>query len=745
MRFCGRDNTPLTLSSSLPVLSRCARFGLVITALLPVAAAAQQICLPDTLLRPAISGEPDAEGQYPVELEGDEVESVKEETVTMRGNAQMRRGREALFADEVTYYRPTDEIEGKGSVVLYSPAGDRLEADYLKFQVPTHIGEADQAKYQLAHRDRRPKDPDNVFIQARGDAEKVYFEGHDVTRMENVTYTNCAKDQDDVILTARELTIDQGTGRGLAKNVTLRFKDVPVFYLPAISFPINDDRKTGLLFPSFGVQEDSGFVLATPFYWNIAPNYDATITPRVFTNRGLQMAGEFRYLHEDSLGFLYGEYMPDDSEFNDDRGRFWARHNQRFTSRWSGKVDYQTVSDDDYFDDFSNDIQVSATTFLPQVAEVAYNGRIWDFQARAFAYETVDENISPFNEPFDRLPQLRLLGNFPKGPLGIRSRLDTDLVRFDHGERTDGVRINATPSVWHVVRNAWGYVRPQASLRHISYDLNDTAPDQDSSPSVTVPILSLDSGIVFERNATWLGDNFIQTLEPRAFYVYIPEENQDDQPNFDTGDINFNNFGNIFREERFFGGDRVGDTNQVTLGLTSRMIHEDTGHEWIRASIGQILFLEDRDVTLFEGSFTDDTSDFLTELVATWTSRWSSYGFLQWNDDDSEVREGKIDIRYRASPRQFLDFEYRFSRDLLEQFNVFAAWPLTDRWTLSFTERYSLRDEENLETKVGAGYDACCWQVRGFFQSRVENTGQTRNAIIFELELTGLTRIRAGF
>ncbi|MDH3638294.1 MAG: LPS assembly protein LptD, partial [Gammaproteobacteria bacterium] len=574
---------------------------------------------------------------------------------------------------------------------------------------------------------------------------KVYFEGHDVTRLENVTYTTCAKDQDDVILTAKELTIDQGTGRGVAKNMTLRLEGVPVFYLPAISFPINDERKSGFLFPSFGAQEDSGFVLATPYYWNIAPNYDATITPRIFTNRGLQVAGDFRYLHEKSRGFLYGEYMPDDSEFDDDRGRFWARHNQEFTPRWNGKIDYQTVSDDDYFDDFSNDIQVSATTFLPQVAEVAYDGRVWDFQARAFAYETVDENISSFNEPFDRLPQLRLIGNFRDWPLDIRARLDTELVRFDHDERTDGTRINAIPSVWRMFRNEWGYARPRVSVRHISYDLDNTAEDQDSSPSVTVPIFSFDTGIAFERNATWLGDNFNHTLEPRVFYVYIPEENQDDQPNFDTSDINFNNFGNIFREERFFGGDRVGDTNQVTLGLTSRMIHEETGREWMRGSIGQIFFLEDREVTLFDGAFTDDSGDYLAEAVVTWTPRWSSYGFLQWNDDDSEVREGKADIRYRASARQFLDLEYRFSRDALEQLNVFAAWPLSDRWTLNFTERYSLRDEENLETNVGVGYDACCWKVRGFFQTRVENTGNTRNAILFELELTGLTRIRAGF
>ncbi len=663
----------------------------------------------------------------------------------MRGNAQMKRGREALFADEVTYHRETDEVEGKGSVVLYSPAGDRLEADYLRFQVPTHIGEADKAKYQLAHRDRRPKDEDSVYIQARGDAEKVFFEGHDVTRLENVTYTTCAKAQDDVLLTARELTIDQGTGQGLAKNVWLRFRDVPVFYLPAISFPINDERKTGFLFPSFGAQEDSGFVFATPYYWNIAPNYDATITPRIYTNRGLQVSADFRYLREDYRGFLYGEYMPDDSEFDDDRGRFWVRHNHEFSRRWSGKVDVQAVSDDDYFDDFSNDVQVSATTFLPQIAQVAYNGRIWDFQARAFAYQTVDPNIAPVNEPFDRLPQLRLTGNFPKGPWEIRSRLETELVRFDHDERTDGTRLNVTPALWQVWRNEWGFVRPRASLRHISYDLSDTAPDQDSSPSATVPIFSVDTGIAFERNATWLGENFLHTLEPRAFYVYIPEEDQDDLPVFDTSDVNFNNFGNLFREERFFGGDRIGDTNQITLGVTSRFIHEDTGREWMRGSIGQIFFLEDREVTLFDGTFTDDTSDFLAEVVANLTPRWSTYGFLQWNDDDSEVREGKFDLRYRANPRKFVDFEYRFSRDALEQFNIFAALPLSDRWTLSFTERYSLRDDENLETKVGAGYDACCWKVRGFFQQRVENSGETRNAVIFELELTGLTRIRAGF
>lgn len=738
MRFPGPRNKPgwrFSTAAFVLVLSNC----FVIPA-----NAAQQACKPDVISRPK-PAQPGPEG-IPIELEGDQVESVKEEVVRLRGNATMKHGAEAMSGDELTYFRNTDEVEAKGDVTMYSRDGDRVKTEHLKIQVGTHIGEASEVEYRLAHREQPNKDPEKANIRARGSAEKVYFEGHDVTRLEDVVYTTCNEGKDDVMVYASELTIDQGSGVGTAKNIKVRFKKVPIFYFPWLSFPISDERKTGFLFPSFGSTKNSGFHFSLPYYWNIAPNMDATLTPRFYEKRGVQVGAEYRYLTQDSNGYVYGEVLPSDREYDDDRAAFTYKHDQRFGQRWRGDVDVQWVSDEQYFDDFSNDIQISSSVFLPQSAQLRYNGSIWDVQGRVYAYQSVDDTIPTINEPHSRLPQVTVRGRFPRGPYRMKFDFDSELVNFAHDERLEGWRLDATPSVTLPLETVWGYVKPKMSVRHTSYSLDNTDPTANDSPTRTLPVFSVDSGVYFERRTSWLGTPFIQTLEPRLFYVYIPKKNQDDLPNFDTGPINLNNFGSIFREYRFFGRDRVGDTNQVTLGLTSRMLEANTGREWMRASIGQIFFLQDREINLNPDEvLTENESDFLAELDAEITPEWSVYGYMQWDRQENNVREGKADLYFRGGPRKFVSVGYRYSRDSLEQAIVHAEWPLTPRWHAMLDNRYSFRDSENLETTVGLEYDACCWKVRAFGQRRALSNEQFRNAFIVELELTGLARVRSGF
>jgi LPS-assembly protein len=752
MRFRGPDNnnahesenieTRTTTRSTMKIRMASA---LVLLSVGNVAWGVQPMCVPDVISRPE-PVEPGPDGPA-IELEGDQVESVGEDTVTLRGNATMRRGAQAVDADELTYYRNTGELEGKGDLTLYSEEGDRIEADHLRMHVETRVGEADNVKYRLAHRDREHKDPDtNTLVRARGTAAKAYMEGHDVTRMEGVTYTTCNEGDDAVVMSAKEITLDTGTGRGVAKNMTVKFKNVPIFYFPRVSFPIGDERKTGFLFPSIGAQEGSGFVMATPFYWNLAPNYDLTLYPRLYTQRGVQLGAEFRYLTESSRGSLYGEYLPQDSEFNDDdRGAFHLDHETDFTDRISGAVDAQYVSDTDYLDDFSNDIEISSATTLPQEARLNYNGSIWDLEARFFAYQVIDDNIPARFEPYDRLPQLTAEAEYDDLPYDIELEFEGEAVNFSQGELEDGWRLDATPSVKREFENVWGYVEPKLSLRHTSYFLNDRMAGLDENLNRTLPVFSMDSGIFLERSTSYRGRPFIHTLEPRLFYLYIPEKNQDEFPNFDTGQLNLNNFNNMFREYRFFGADRVGDTNQITAGLTSRLLDNETGNEWISGSIGMIFFLEDREVNLRPDEGLDDsTSDFLTEYNARLSDRWRSYGFLQWDTQEKEIREGKFDLSFEMEPRRYVDLSYRFSQNSTEQVRIDSVWRVLPRWHVLFEDRYSLRDSQNLETSVGLEYDGCCWRIRGYFQRRAESNDTHRNAIIFEFELTGLASIRAG-
>jgi LPS-assembly protein len=747
MRFRGPDNNNAEESGTIKTQFRftCRLFSTIfLVSLGSVVWADEQICRPDVISRPA-PVEPGPDGPA-IELEGDQVESIGEDTLTLRGDATMQRGAQAMQGDELTYFRRTGEIEGTGNLTFYSEQGDRIEADYLRMQMETRIGEADNVKYRIAHRDRRHADPSQVNVRARGTADKAYMEGHDVTRMEEVSYTTCNEGDDSVVLYADEITLDQGTGRGLAKNLKVRFKGVPVFYFPRLSFPISNERKTGFLFPSFGAQEGSGFVFAAPFYWNIAPNYDVTLYPRFYAQRGVQAGGEFRYLTRSSRGSLYGEYMPKDSEFDDeDRSAVHFKHEQEFTQRLTGDVDAQHVSDERYLDDFSNDIEISSATFLPQQARLNYGGTVWNLQARAYAYQIIDPNIPATSEPYDRLPQLLADAEYEFSPYEIELGFEGEAVNFRQSELEDGWRFDATPSISKEFDSLWGYVEPKLSIRHTSYFL-DRDEELDDTLNRTLPVVSVDSGIFLERRTSWLDRPFIQTLEPRLFYLYIPEKNQDDFPRFDTGAINLNNFNNIFREYRFYGADRVGDTNQITAGLTSRMLDSNTGNEWMSASVGMIFFLEDREVNLDPDQVLDEsTSDFLAQYSARLTDKWRTYGFLQWDTEDSEISEGKFDLEYRQEQRRFVDLSYRFSRDRTEQVRVESVWRVLPRWHLLFKDRYSLRDSENLETSVGLEYDGCCWRARGFFQRRADANDTHRNAIVFELELTGLANIRTGY
>lgn len=707
-----------------------------------VAWGAETICAPDVISRPAPI-EPGPEGPA-IELEGDEVESSGQDSVTLRGNATMQRGAQAMSGDELTYYRQSGEIEGQGDLTLHSEQGDRIRASHLRMQVETRIGEAEDVDYRIARREDPHQDPEKTYVRARGTADKAYMEGHDVTRMEDVMYTTCNEGDDSVILTADEITLDQGTGRGVAKNIRVDFMNVPIFYFPYLSFPISDERKSGFLFPSFGAQESSGFVLSTPYYWNIAPNYDLTIYPRVYASRGFQLGGEFRYLGENSESSLYGEFMPSDSEFGDDRYAFHVQHEQDFTNRISGEVDVQDISDNEYLDDFSNDIEISSSTYLPQEAQLDYSGEAWDLETEVSAFQTIDDRVPPASEPFDRLPRFTAETDYDFDPYGIEFEFESEAVQFDHSELDDGWRLDATPSVKKEFENIWGYVEPELSMRHTSYFL-DREPGLNETPDRTLPTFSVDSGIFLERRTSWLGEEAIHTLEPRLFYLYTPKDNQDDIPDFDTGAINLNNFNNMFRRSRFFGADRVGDNNQVTASLTSRMLESESGNEFMRGSIGMIFFLEDREVNLRPDEVLDDTtSDLVAEVETELTDDWETSAFLQWDTGEEEVREGELDLTYEPAGRRFVELSYDFSRDRTDQIRIESAWRVLPRWTVLFRDRYSFRDEQNLDAEIGLEYDGCCYAIRGFVQQRRQSDDTNRNAIIFELELSGLASIRAG-
>jgi len=726
------------------------------------------------------------QGKYPFILDADNIDAQGENVVTMSGDAEVRQGRQAIVADSIKYYRQTERVLADGNVEMISENGDYLASDSIDVHVPTQIGKMTNTKFKLSKGLSSADGIDTVKIESRGSADVVNLEGEGFVRMEKANYTTCAEGDKSVMIGASELELDRLGGVGKARNAIIRFKGLPIFYSPYLSFPLNDKRKTGLLTPGFGSDEDSGNIFELPWYWNIAKNQDATITPRYYSDRGVQIGAEYRLKTQNSSTYIYGEYLSEDEFYADellasniaagepdepidsDRSLISIQHYQQFTDSLSGSINYNDVSDVDYYDDFRNDVNFYSATYVQRDFQLNYSHEYFRLQARANQYQLIDDDVSAARQPYERLPSLSFSSNLPKGPLGMNYGLNASFVDFsldsvfdDAGNdvtRVEGSRTTLNPYVELPFENLWGYTKPRVSVYSTSYSLDNVDAGEDDSPSFTVPIFSLDSGVVFERNANWFGDAALQTLEPRVYYVYAPEENQDEAPVFDTSQASLNNFSNIFRENRFFGSDRVGDTNQVTIGVTSRILDNETGDQRFKASIGQLVLLDDLEQGLTENSDVIDSGlgDLLAEAGAEINDTWTAYSFFQYDHDESELRTTSLSLAYQPldDNRKRVQVGYYKTkansailgtRDV-DQLTLSASWPLADRWQIYGDERYSLEDSESLETTLGLEYNACCWKLRFIGTDRIQNRDidDKKTSFFVEFEITSLGSIRTG-
>jgi len=751
------------------------------------------VCKPSELQFKTPQQNLNKEGKYPFILDADNIDAQGDQVVTLSGDAQVRQGRQAIVADRVKYYRQTERVVADGNVEMISENGDYLSSDTVDVHVATQIGSMTNARFKMAKGLTTEDGIDTVQIESRGSADVVNLEGEGLVRMENADYTTCAEGDRSVMIGARTLELDRVGGIGKARGATIRFKGLPIFYTPYISFPLNDQRKTGFLTPGFGADEDSGGILEIPWYWNIAKNQDATITPRYYSDRGLQVGAEYRLETLNSSTYIYGEQLtgddfyadellalniqagrPDDP-IDDDRNLLTIQHYQQFTDNLSGSINFNDVSDIDYFDDFRNDVRYFSATFVPRDIQLNYSHDYFSLQARANEYQIVDDNISNGRRPYERLPSLTFFSNLPEGPLGMRYGLNASYTNFnldtrenDDGTldtRVEGTRTSLNPYVELPFENLWGYTKPRLSIYSTSYSLDNVPDDGETSPSFTVPIFSLDSGVVFERNASWFGDAALQTLEPRVYYVYAPEEtdDQDEAPVFDTSQASLNNFSNIFRENRFFGSDRVGDTNQVTIGVTSQILDNESGDQRLKASIGQLVLLDDLEQGITENSAPIESGlgDLLAELRTVSKNSWTTYSFIQFDHEQSELRTSyftvgyeprddsrkKVNVGYYKSKRD----ETRFGSRDVNQLTLSATWPISDRWQVFGNERYSFEDSDNqdtgsLETTLGLEYNGCCWKLRFIGTDRIQNRdiNDKKTSFFVEFELTSLGSIRTG-
>ncbi len=679
----------------------------------------------------------------PAQIFADQVEVTRERLSTYRGDVTMQRADQQMRADEASYDAATEQFRAEGNV-RYREEAFSVTGSSAEINLGTNQGEFTDAEYRIEPR------------HAHGSASKVVLESADVSQLSQVTYTTCNPGDKDWELRARRVSLDKAEGAGEARDVTVSFKGVPFLYSPYLTFPIDDRRKSGFLVPSIGSSSTTGLDLHIPYYWNIAPNRDATFTPRIMTDRGVQMLGEFRYLNPTNRGIAQLEYLPNDNVTGTDRGALFYRHSGTLAPRWTSDINVNYVSDNKYLEDFGNSINLTSLSFLERRADVTYHGDGWYMLSRADGYQTVDETIPRSARPYSRLPQFLLEATVPNRRFGLTYRFHGELVDFQRSDSVTGGRLDLKPSISLPMGGAAYFITPTVALRYTQYQLNNTAPSASDSPSRTLPIFSLDSGLFFERALQWKSTPLVQTLEPRLFYLYVPFRNQDnlivDESGqdvvFDSHLLNFS-FARMFADNRFTGADRVGDANQVTFALTSRLLTAADGSELLHASIGQIYYFESPRVTLPDTPLTnEEADDIMGEIGARIAPRWTAATTVQWNPHKEEVERGLLRFQYRPDPNRLVSFAYhRLHGDPLlgedlEQTDVAALWPITRKWHFIGRWLYSLKDDRSLETLAGVEYESCCWAVRVVGRNYATTTeGETNSAIYLQLVLKGLGNI----
>ena len=665
-------------------------------------------------------------------LSADSAESDPEspQNIRLNGTIEIKHRGGAISAENATYNAETNITNIDGDVILESE-GLRIKSSNAEVNINDGTFRLGEAGYEV----------DNGEALSQGNASNIVRGEDGLLKLSNASYSTCPPGDNGWKLSASEIKLDSDEGVGTARNVTLRFKDVPILYSPIFSFPIGNRRKTGLLAPRFDQSDQTGFEYRQPFYWNIKPNWDATLVARAMTDRGVQIQAELRHLNEFGTWTLNHERIGTDRRFgNNDSRRFSRfRHDGAFADHWTTQIDLSSVSDKDYFEDLGDTLKIASITHLQRRADLTYSAENYRFRTRILSYQTVDLSIEPNQRPYQQLPQLTFNYRHPTTPKGFEATFDSELVYFDrNGDSITGSRLDLKPRIeWSTNKPGW-FTSLATSLRTTRYDLNNV-PGADKTQVRNVPLLSADAGLFFQRENQQ--NQNTTTLEPRAFYLYARNTDQSRLPIFDTGALDFN-FSQLFRENRFSGGDRINDANQLTLALTSRLVKPD-GREKYSASIGQIFYFDDQQVTLpDEEPNTASSSDIVAELQTVINRRWSGSLNMQWNPNNSSTQRSSAQIKYNNGPGKLVNFGHRFLADDGEVAHLSFTWPINNYWRLASGLNYSLDDKKGIETVLGVEYESCCWAFKTAARRYITDDGaDSTDAFFFQLILKGLTPV----
>ena len=701
-----------------------------------------------------------ARSAAPTFLYGDRTSGRTDLETVLEGDAVLRRGDTVIRADRLEHYQPEDLAKARGHVRI-NRAGNVFEGPQLELKIDAVEGFFLQPSYQLLQN------------SAHGEAERVDFLDDKRVVITNASYTTCRRLPGpswvpDWILRAASLNLDQDEDTGTAQGAVLSFKGVPILPVPYLSFPLSGARKSGILPPTIGVDSVNGAELTLPYYWNIAPNRDATLSPTLMSKRGLDLAAEFRYLENNYAGTVKGSILPNDLLRSSTRWSLNTAHQGRLDTGLAMvgpvglNISLARVSDDNYWRDFTRENTALTQRLLANDASVAWARGNFSASLRTLKWQTLQDVASPITPPYDRLPQL--VGRYARSNVnGFDFSTEADYTQFQADSALTGQPNARRSFAMAQVSRPWQapgwFVKPKVQLHATSYEFDAPLANGAMSASRVVPTFSLDSGLVFEREASYFGRAFLQTLEPRLYYVATPFRDQSLLPNYDSGANDFN-FATIFTENAFVGNDRISDNSLVTFGLTTRLLDPQTGAEAARFGVAQRFRFSDQNVTLPGGApETAGFSDILLGATVNWSPKWTVDSTVQFNPRTEQSTRATLGARYSPGNYRVVSAAYRFQRDASEQIDIGWQWPLNDLWGDRGQElgvgrgqgdgrwysvgrlNYSLADQKLVDAVVGLEYDAGCWLGRIVLQQLQTGVSTPTSSILFQLEFVGFARV----
>lgn len=662
-------------------------------------------------------------------LDADRADLLDGGLSSLSGSVRLRYGDKEFTADQLDF----DKDAGKVSVNAES-----------NFRNEDLLIRSQSASFDLSSETGQFNDTNFVLIEraARGSSQRVELAQDRTVELEDVRYTSCAPQSNAWYLEAGEIKLDTDEGLGTARHARLKFMGVPILYAPWFQFPIDDRRRSGILFPTIGETDKTGWDFRVPLYLNLAPNYDATLTPRYMSDRGIQVDTEARYLLSRAEGRLGYEYLGDDRETGERRTYTDFEHRGVLNPRLGMDVHYAEVSDPAYFEDLGGTIDLSSITHLERSARFIYNApAAYTVQALFQDYQTIASNVAPIDDPYRRLPQIRVDAITRNALWDTRLGGDAEYVNFVRDDSVQGQRFDFHPFLrWERDRVAW-FAKSQIDYRYTAYELTDTEAGQSSQQDRALPLFSAETGLRFERIDA---SGALQTLEPRLYYLFVPYEDQDALPVFDSGEPDFD-FTQLFSRNRFSGEDRISDANQFAVALTGRQLDANSGNVRASASFGQLFRFEAPEVRLpGEPAPGRGATDFIGSANVQIFDHWTALVDTQWSPKTSDFTRTAAGLRYRDE-RRWIELAYRFRQDLLEQTDVIVSTPIYGGLSLLGRWRYSIADDHTLDTVASLEYETCCWAVRTSYRRYVADTrGDFNSGVYLQLELKGLARIGSG-